>query len=100
MHMFRSTRRCRESSSIAVGAWAEFHVPFSRAKVGEFDVDLVVEFFRALSITPMSRFTSTTCGDITPTTKPDSFQGLWSCAAYGHRGDPAMGGPSVDQGVL
>ncbi len=24
----------------------EFHVPFSRAKVGEFDVDLVVEFFQ------------------------------------------------------
>ena len=24
----------------------EFHVPFTRAKVGEFDVDLVVEFFQ------------------------------------------------------
>lgn len=24
----------------------EFHVPFSRAKVGEFDVDLIVEFFQ------------------------------------------------------
>jgi imidazoleglycerol-phosphate dehydratase len=24
----------------------EFHVPFTRAKVGEFDVDLIVEFFQ------------------------------------------------------
>lgn len=26
----------------------EFHVPFTRARVGEFDVDLLIEFFRGL----------------------------------------------------
>ena len=48
----------------------EFHVPFTRAKVGEFDVDLVVEFFQGFVITLMSHCTPTTSADTTHTTRP------------------------------
>ena len=47
MRMCRSTRRCRASCSTCRGVpGLEFHVPFTRALVGTFDVDLIHEFFQ------------------------------------------------------
>ena len=48
----------------------EFHVPFTRAMIGAFDVDLRTSSSRASSTTRWSRCTSTTCAATTPTTRP------------------------------
>lgn len=60
----------------------QMHVPFTRATVGGFDVDLFQEFFQASSTTPWSACTSTTCVATTPTTrsKPYSRPSAAPCA--------------------
>ena len=47
----------------------QMHVPYTRASVGGFDVDLFMEFSRASSTTPRSPCTSTTCAVLTRTTR-------------------------------
>ena len=43
----RSTRRCRAPSWICPGGpGSSIHIEFARARIGEFDVDLVHEFFQ------------------------------------------------------
>ena len=78
----------------------EFHVPFTRARIGTFDVDLTIEFFRGfvnhagvtLHIDNLARHQRASSGR-------DGVQGVRACVAHGRRIRRSRGGAdSVDQG--
>lgn len=58
-----------------------YEVPFTRASVGGFDVDLFLEFFQGLSITPPLPCTWTTCAETTVTIRqrPSSRLSVGHC---------------------
>ena len=64
-----------------------------RAWIGQFDVDLVNEFFQGLVNHAGMTFISITCAAATPTTRPRPSSGLWPGAAPGGDADPRMAGP-------
>jgi imidazoleglycerol-phosphate dehydratase len=62
----------------------EFHVPFTRAVVGGFDVDLFYEFFQGfVNHAQVTLHIDNLRGENTPPPDRDRVQGLRSCPAHG-----------------
>jgi len=68
----------------------EYHVDFTRARIGEFDVDLFLEFFRGFVNHAGVTLHIDNLRGINAHGR-DDFQGVWPCAAHGGRGGCAHG---------
>jgi imidazoleglycerol-phosphate dehydratase len=79
----------------------QMHVPFTRAVVGGFDVDLFQEFFQGfVNHALVSLHIDNLRGTNTPSPDRNGVQGLRPRSAHGHRTGPAHGrADAVDQGL-
>ena len=69
----------------------EYHIPFTRARIGDFDVDLTREFFQGLVNHALITLHIDNLRGVNAHHQCETVFGLWPRPAHGHRGRPAHG---------